>query len=380
MSVSPFRVEVPDATLTDLRDRLGRTRFATPSDATPWAAGADPGYLRSLVDHWAEGFDWRAAEARLNRLPHFLADVAGQRVHFVRVRAASGAPALPLVLTHGWPSSFVEMLPLVPPLTDPARHGGDPADAFDVVIPSLPGFLFSEPPPDRPWTRDATADTWHALMTDVLGYPRYGAFGGDIGAGVTSWLGARHPGHVAGVHVIHPSAPADLDDPPLTHEERAWTAALEAYDAGEGGYSAVMSTRPDTVAAALLDSPAGLAAWIVEKYRAWSDCGGDLERRWSREDVLTVLTLYWATGTIGSSFRQYYDWPHTPPRPVVTVPAAVTLSAEPLFRDLPRSLAERTYADLRQWRGPTAGGHFMAMEEPELVARDLRDFFRDLRD
>jgi pimeloyl-ACP methyl ester carboxylesterase len=379
MSASPFRIEVPDDTLTDLRDRLRGTRYATSSDVTPWAAGTDPSYLRSLVEQWA-GFDWRAAEDRLNRQPHFLADVAGQRIHFVHVRAATGSPALPIVLTHGWPSSFVEMLPLVPLLTDPARYGGDAADAFDVVIPSLPGFLYSGLPPDRPMTRDAVAGAWDALMTDVLGYPRYAAFGGDIGAGVTTWLGALHPEHVAGVHVIHPSAPESLDDPPLTDEERAWTAALEAYDADEGGYSAVMCTRPDTLAAALLDSPAGLAAWIVEKYRAWSDCDGDLERRWSREDILTVLTLYWATGTIGSSFRQYYDWAHTPQRPAVTVPAAVTLSAEPLFRDLPRSLAERTYPDLRQWRGPTAGGHFMPMEKPGLLARDLRDFFRDLRD
>lgn len=373
MSVSPFRVEVPGEVLADLRDRLRRTRYAAPSDATPWAAGTDPSYLRSLVGEWA-GFDWRTAEDRLNRLPHFVADVAGRRVHFLHVRAASGAPALPLVLTHGWPSSFVEMLPLVPLLTDPARHGGDPADAFDVVIPSLPGFLFSDPP-SGPMTRDTVAGGWNSLMTDVLGYSRYGAFGGDIGAGVTTWLGALHPEHVAGVHVIHPSAAESLENP--TEEERAWLAALETYDAREGGYSAVMATRPDTAAAALLDSPAGLAAWIVEKYHAWSD--GGLERRWSREDILTVLTLYWATGTIGTSFRQYYDWGHTPPRPDVTVPAAVTLSAEPLFRDLPRSLAERTYPDLRQWRGPTAGGHFMAMEEPELVARDLGDFFRDLR-
>ena len=208
-----------------------------------------------------------------------MADVAGQRIHFVHVGAVGGRTALPLVLTHGWPSSFVEMLPLVPLLTDPARFGGDPDDAFDVVIPSLPGFLFSELPPGRPMTRDTTADTWHRLMTDVLGYARYGAFGGDIGAGVTTWLGARHPEHVAGIHVIHPSAAENMDDPPLTDDDRAWLAALEAYDAEEGGYSAIMVTRPDTAAAALMDSPAGLAAWIVEKYRAWSDCDGDLERR-----------------------------------------------------------------------------------------------------
>jgi pimeloyl-ACP methyl ester carboxylesterase len=216
-------------------------------------------------------------------------------------------------------------------------------------------------------------------MTGVLGYPRYGAFGGDIGAGVASWLGGLYPDSVAGIHLIHPSAPPNVDDPPLTEAESAWIKAIDAFDEKDRGYSEIMCTRPDTIAAALQDSPAGLAAWIVDKYRDWSDCGGDLDRRWSREDILTVLTLYWATGTIGSSFRQYYDWRPTPARPVVTVPTGVTMSAEPVFRDLPRSFAERGYADLRHWREPTVGGHFMPMEEPELLATDLRALFRDLR-
>jgi pimeloyl-ACP methyl ester carboxylesterase len=381
MSISPFRIDVPDGVLADLRTRIDRTRFTSLSDPRPWAAGADPGYLRSLLTYWADGFDWRKIEADLNRLPHYRVDVSGQRVHFLHVPAAYDVGGrLPLILTHGWPSSFVEILPLVPLLTDPARFGGDPADAFDVVIPSLPGFLFSDLPPGRPMTRETTADTWHALMTDVLGYSRYGAFGGDIGAGVTSWLGARYPENVAGIHVIHPSAPADLDDPPLSETERVFVAALEAFDKKDGGYSEIMCTRPDTIAAALQDSPAGLAAWIVDKYRDWSDCDGDLESRFDRDDILTVLTLYWATGTIGSSFRQYYDWEQTPPRPPVTVPVGVTMSAEPVFRDLPRSFAERSYPDLRQWRGPTAGGHFMPLEEPELLAGDLRTFFRPLRE
>jgi pimeloyl-ACP methyl ester carboxylesterase len=377
MSVSPFRIDVSDDVLADLRTRVRRTRFTPATSPEPWAAGTDPVYLRSLLDHWAGGFDWRAAEERLNRLPHYQADLGGQRIHFVHVRAAGERPALPLILTHGWPSSFVEMLPLVPLLTDPARFGGDAADAFDVVIPSLPGFLFSDLPVDRPMTRDTTARTWHSLMTEHLGYSRYGAFGGDIGAGVTSWLGALYPENVAGVHVIHPGAPAELDD--LTDAERAWMTALDAFDEQDRGYSEIMGTRPDTIAAALQDSPAGLAAWIADKYHDWSDCGGDLGRRFSPDDILTVLTLYWATGTIGSSFRQYYDWPRTPPRPLVTVPAGVTMSAEPVFRDMPRSFAERSYTDLRHWRGPTVGGHFMPTEEPELLAGDLRAFFRPLR-
>ena len=290
-----------------------------------------------------------------------------------------GRARLPLILTHGWPSSFVEMLPLVPLLTDPARFGGDPADAFDVVIPSLPGFLYSDLPPHGPMDRKTTAETWHALMTDVLGYSTYGAFGGDIGGGVTSWLGALYPEHVAGIHLIHPGGPPNLDDPPLTDAERAWLKAVDAFDEKDRGYSEIMCTRPDTIAAALQDSPAGLAAWIVDKYRDWSDCGGDLDRRFTQDDILTVLTLYWATGTIGSSFRQYYDWSPTPARPVVTVPTGVTMTAEPVLRDLPRSFAERSYSDLRQWREPTVGGHFLPMEEPELLATDLRTFFRDLR-
>ncbi|MFB9833496.1 epoxide hydrolase N-terminal domain-containing protein [Actinoallomurus acaciae] len=316
--------------LADLRYRIRRTRFTPASSAEPWAAGTDPAYLRSLLDHWAGGFDRRKAEDELNRLPHHLADIDGQRIHFVHVRAAGGRPALPLILTHGWPSSFVEMLPLVPLLTDPARFGGDPADAFDVVIPSPPGFLFSELPPRRPMTgrseeaegtdpavapsgagglvtRQTIAETWHTLMTEELGSVRT------------------------------PSRP------------RCRTP------------------------------PAGLAAWIVDELRAWSDCGGDLESRFDRDDILTVLTLYWATGTIGSPFRQYYDWPLSPPRPVVTVPAGVTLSAGPVLRDMPRSLAERGLTDLRQWRGPTVGGHFMPVEEPTLLAGDLRTLFRSLR-
>jgi pimeloyl-ACP methyl ester carboxylesterase len=377
MSVSRFRLDVSDDVLTDLRMRVRRTRFTLASATEPWAAGTDPAYLRSLLEYWADGFDWRKVESELNLLPHHLADVGGQRIHFLHVRAVGDRSRLPLILTHGWPSSFLEMLPLVPLLTDPARFGGDPTDAFDVVIPSLPGFLFSELPPDRPMTRDTTAETWHTLMTEVLGYTRYGAYGGDIGAGVTSWLAALHPESVAGIHLIHPSGPANLDD--LTDAESAWIKAIDAFDEKDRGYSEIMCTRPDTIAAALQDSPAGLAAWIVDKYRDWSDCDGDLESRFDRDDLLTVLTLYWATGTIGSSFRQYYDWEHTPPRPLVTVPTGVTMSAEPVFRDLPRSFAERSYADLRQWRGPTVGGHFMPMEEPGLLAGDLRTFFRPLR-
>ncbi|WP_433351587.1 epoxide hydrolase family protein [Microtetraspora malaysiensis] len=381
MTAKPFQIFVSDDVLNDLRTRLARTLFTTASDTTYWAAGADPGYLRELVTYWADGFDWRAAETALNAYPHRIAEIAGRQVHFVhlRGRGAEGAPApLPLILTHGWPSSFVEMLRVAERLADPASHGGDPADAFDVVIPSLPGFLYSELP-RGPFTRRGVAETWHTLMTETLGYPRFGAFGGDIGGGVTQWLGALYPGEVAGVHVTSAVITTDFREQPPTAEEAAYLEALSAYDATDQGYSEIMWTRPDTIAAALADSPAGLVAWIIDKYRDWSDCGGDLETRWDKDTLLTVATLYWATGTIGSSFRQYYDYPQNKPVPNITVPSAVTLSNEPAYANMPRSLTERLCTDLRHWSTPERGGHFMAHEEPEQVANELRAFFRPLR-
>lgn len=378
---TPFRVSVSDDVLHDLRTRLKRTLFTVPSDSAYWAAGTDPGYLRELVAYWADAFDWRAAESALNAFPQYVAEVAGRRVHFVHLRGRrpAGAPApLPLVMSHGWPSSFVEMLRAAERLADPAAYGGDPADAFDVVIPSLPGFLFSELPRE-PFTRRGVAEIWHELMTRTLGYERFGAFGGDIGGGVTQWLGARYPDEVAGVHITSAVVTAQFDELPPTPDEQAYLDALDAYDLTDQGYSEIMWTRPDTVAAALMDSPAGLVAWIADKYRDWSDCGGDLEARWDKDALLTVATLYWATGSIGTSFRQYYDYRLNKPVPPITVPAAITLSHEPAYSGYPRSLAERTFADLRHWSTPRRGGHFMAHEEPEQVAAELRTFFRGLR-
>jgi pimeloyl-ACP methyl ester carboxylesterase len=369
MTIEPFRIAVPDDVLEDLRCRLDRTRFAAAaSGGDGWAAGTDPGYLRELMKYWSDGFNWRAAEATLNELPHHVAMAGGRRVHFVWLR--SGKPgALPLVMTHGWPGSFLEMLPAAQLL----------ADEFDVVVPSLPGFLFSEPAAGL-FTRHGVAGIWHELMTQVLGYSRFGAYGSDIGGGVTTWLGALFPGEVAGVHLATSVVGGDLENPPLTAEEQGFLRRRDAYDAQDGGYSEIMCTRPDTIAAALLDSPAGLAAWIVDKYRAWSDCDGDLERRWDKDTILTVLTMYWATASIGTSFRQYYDYiPHNRPLPVIDVPAAVTLSCEPAFAGFPRSLAERMFSDLRHWNTPGRGGHFIAHEEPQLIANELRGFFRSLR-
>ncbi|MEV4356960.1 epoxide hydrolase family protein [Nonomuraea sp. NPDC049625] len=373
MTLSPFRIEVPGDVLDDLRARLRATRFTDRTGANAWQAGADPTYLRELVKYWAEEFDYRAREAELNALPHH----RERGLHFVRIAGVGPAP-MPILLCHGWPSSFLEMLPLATRLADPARHGGDPADAFDVVIPSMPGFLYSELPPE-PLTRAAMARMLHTLMTDTLGYDRYAAFGGDIGGGATQWLAALYPEKVIGIHLIHPPFPTSFDDPPMSAEEQAFVAAEEAYDELDGGYSAIMGTRPDTIAAALIDSPAGLAAWIVDKYRDWSDCHGDLESRFDRDTLLTILTLYWATGSIGTSFRQYYDWAHNTPRPPITVPTAITLSHEPVLSGIPRSIAERACTDLRHWSEPGRGGHFLALEEPALMQEELTTFFRPLR-
>lgn len=380
MNPTPFRIDVPQTALDDLRSRLINARFASRSGDQAWAAGADPDYLRSLIGYWADGFDWRGREEWLNGYSHHLAEVGGRRLHFVRfdaVRAENAPAPLALLLSHGWPSSFVEMLPLAERLSDPARFGGDPALAFDVIVPSLPGFLYSELT-GGPLTRAAMASSFHALMTDVLGYERYGAFGGDIGGVVSGWLGALHPDRVVGIHMIHPPAPASFDDRPLSTSEQAFLDAEEVYDTTDRGYSEMMGTRPDTVSAALIDSPVGLAAWIVDKYRDWSDCHGDVESRFDRDTLLTILTLYWTTESIGTSFRQYLDYPLNEQRPAIGVPAAFTLSAEPGMANFPREIAERACSDIRHWSEPARGGHFLPLEEPDLMADELRGFFGSL--
>lgn len=379
--MKPFTIDVPESVLDDLRARLARTRLPARSPGDRWSAGTDPGYLRELLGYWEDGFDWRASERRLNSFPQYLAEVGGQTVHFAHVRGvrAAGAPApVPLVVTHGWPYSFAEMLPLVRLLTDPAAHGGDPGDAFDLVVPSLPGYGYSTLPDSGPVSGPAIADTWARLMTDVLGYPRFGTYGEDIGSSVSHWLAASHPDKVIGIHVAQAAyPPADRSGDLTTDEAEFLEWARARWDGGEG-YAAVQSTRPDTLAAALLDSPSGLAAWLVEKFRAWSDCGGDVERRFSKDDLLTTIMLYWATGTIGSSFRPYFDQrADRLPLPVLTGPAGISVGVGDL--GMPRSLAERTYTDIRYWHDLPAGGHFLAREEPELVAADLRAFFRPLR-
>jgi pimeloyl-ACP methyl ester carboxylesterase len=373
MTIEPFQIAVPDDVLADLRDRLSRTRFLPPLGSTPWAGGIDPAALRELVAAWAD-FDWRGQEKRLNSYDHYLADVNGHRMHYVRIPAAGSAEQrVPLLLLHGWPSAFTEYLPLGERLANPAAFGSDARIAFDIVIPSLPGFLYSDLP-DRPLTRQAIADDLHELMTGVLGYDRYAAFGGDIGGGAATWLGVDHADRLIGVQLLH--APFPADPSPQSEEEREYLAAVDAYDQTDGGYSEIMLSRPDTIAAALNDSPAGLLAWIVDKWHDWVD--GDLDRVIDPDVLLTLATLYWATDSIGTSFRQYYDYEHNAPRPPIAAPAGVYLSREPVMAGFPRSLAERATSDLREFVEAPSGGHFAGLERPEQTADAIRGFFSRL--
>lgn len=376
----PFRIHVSDGALSDLRARIRNTRWPPPAPGTPWEQGTDLGYLQRLLEYWPNGFDWRAREAELNRFHHFRAGIDGVDIHFVHEKAKRGN-GVPLILTHGWPSAFIEMLPLVPLLTDPGAHGID-GPAFDVVIPSLPGYGFSQRP-ERANYR-VVAALWHRLMRG-LGFRRYGAGGGDFGAGVTTFMALDDPEPLIGIHLSTPEMSPVLGEGsrPLSAAERAYLADRQRWDDVERGYSSVQSTKPQTLGTALSDSPAGLAAWLVEKWRSWSDSRGDPDARFSRDFLLTLITLYWVTGTITTSMRDYFDnrWHGIAltPGDFVRVPTGIAnFHAQFVSEgDPPREWAERLY-DVRRWTRMPAGGHFAAAEEPELLARDIAAFFADL--
>jgi pimeloyl-ACP methyl ester carboxylesterase len=378
--IEPFSIDIPDSTLIDLRRRIQGTRWPDSAPGRAWDQGTDAGFLSDLLSYWADGFDWRAHERGLNSFSQFRAEIDGVRVHYVHEHA-TGGQGIPLILTHGWPSSFIEYLALVPLLTDPARNGID-GPAFDLVIPSLPGYGFSDRPPHINYR--GVSDLWHRLMQG-LGYERYGAAGGDFGAGVTSVMALDRPDRMIGIHLSTPELSPVLDErsPALSDAERAYLADRDAWDSRERGYSAIQSTKPQTLAYALNDSPAGLAAWILEKWRSWADTGGDVEARFGRDYLLTIVTLYWVTATITISMRDYFDnrWRGISLRPDdrVRVPTGIAnfcrqfaFEGEP-----PREWAERLY-DVRRWTPMPRGGHFAAAEEPELLARDIAAFFGSL--
>jgi len=382
MEISPFRIAVPDAELADLRERLARTRFPAEMPGSGWGYGTDVGYMRELVAYWRDRFDWRAQEAAFNRLPQFRAKVGGLGIHLVHVRGKGPKP-LPLVITHGWPGSVFEFTKILGPLTDPAAHGGDPADAFDVVCPSMPGYGFSDPAVEPGMDPEKIAALWVELMHG-LGYRRFGAQGGDWGSMVTTYLGFRHPESVLGIHlnmvVAFPPNPAN----PLEGAEESDMAGLmetAQFLKEETGYQQIQGTKPQTLSFGLTDSPAGLAAWIVEKFRTWSDCGGDVERRFTKDELLTNVMFYWATASANSSCRLYCESMRAgkfPPQGFrVDVPTGCAIFPREIIRP-PRAWAEKLY-DVRRWTRFPAGGHFAAMEEPASLVEDVRAFFRPLR-
>jgi pimeloyl-ACP methyl ester carboxylesterase len=381
-ALTPFRIEVPAAVLQDLAERLARTRLPGAPVGAGWEYGIEPGYLRRLIDYWRTEYDWRAVEARLNRLPHFMASVGGYQVHVVYERGSGRAP-LPLVLTHGWPGSFVEFEAVVGPLAHPERFGGRIEDAYDVIVPSLPGYGWSSPPPAPISPRDI-ARVWDALMTSTLGYDRYVAQGGDWGGLVTSWLGVDAAAHVAAIHLNIMGLRPYLGEgsAPLDGAEEAWVARARARLARETGYQAIQGTKPQTLAYALTDSPIGLAAWIAEKFHGWSGSGPD-GPPFTMEQILTDVMIYWVTGCVNTA-----SWLYTAARRLdgmrlargefVGVPTAFVACPHDLFPAPPDRWVQRVYHCVRRTELP-AGGHFLAYERPAEFVEDVRTFFRDYR-
>ncbi|HJW35701.1 MAG TPA: epoxide hydrolase [Actinomycetes bacterium] len=384
-AIHPFRVEIPQADLDDLHDRLARTRWPDELGGVGWSRGVPLGYLKDLAGYWRDGYDWRGHEARLNQLPQFTTTIDGQPVHFLHVRSPE-PDALPLVVTHGYPGSVVEFLDLVGPLTDPRAHGGDPADAFHLVAPSLPGYGFSTPVREPGWAMGRTSRAWVELMAR-LGYARYGGQGGDIGAGVTGMLANLDPGHVVGVHLnSDPLAVAAVALPPgdqadkaaVTDAHRASLEWMRRFQADGLGYLELQRTRPQTVAYALTDSPVGQLAWIVEKFKEWTDPAADLpEDAVDRDQLLTNVSVYWFTGTGASAAQFLYETAHAQDWPGPSdVPQGWAVFAA--HDDLVRRLVDPD-GRIEHWSEFDRGGHFAAMEAPDLLVEDVRAFFRTLR-
>ena len=375
-TIEEFRIDIPQADLDDLRDRLGRTRWPDQLPGVGWDYGIALDDVRELAEYWRTGYDWRVHERRLNSFPQFTTEIDGQVVHFLHVRSAAPG-AMPLIMTHGWPGSVVEFMEIIGPLTDPGAHGGDPGDAFHMVVPSIPGFGFSGPTRERGWNVTRVARAWDSLM-GRLGYQRYGAQGGDWGSAISRELGVIVPERMIGVHLnmlspyVSGDLPADLSD-----SDRARVERLRRFRLAGSGYSAIQSTRPQTVGYGLTDSPAGQLGWIAEKFGEWTDGGLAAV---DRDQMLTNISVYWLTRTAGSSARLYYEAARSrasgPPAPS-TAPTGVAVFPEEIAAPV-RRLAEQTN-NIVHWSEFDRGGHFAAMEEPDLLIGDVREFFRPLR-
>jgi len=379
-AIERFRIHVEESVLEDLRSRLARTRFPDQIEGTGWEYGMPIDYLRDLVEYWRDGYDWRAQEARLNQLPHFRTRIDGQSIHFVHARSAR-ADAFPLLIMHGWPGSIVEFLDVIPALTDSEAHRGRATDAFHVIAPSLPGYGFSEPTRTQGWDVRRIARAFIELMRR-LGYTRYGAQGGDWGAQIATRIGALDPEHCAAIHLNMPVAGRPENPAPVTEEEKAGLAAMARFQREESGYALEQGTKPQTLGVGLNDSPAGLLAWIVEKFHGWSDCGGHPENSYARDRLITNVMLYWVTQTITSSVRLYWEskhsglWDEAPE--FVRAPTGVARYPKEEVLRFPRSWVEQFY-NVTHWTVMPSGGHFAAMEQPTLFVEDLRSFFRTVR-
>lgn len=383
MQIEPFRISIPQEVLDDLHQRLEHTRWPDEVEGSGWRYGANLGYMKELTDYWSTKFDWRAQEKRINSFANYRAVVGDLRIHFIHERGKGPNP-IPLLMTHGWPSCFVEMLEVIPMLADPASHGGDAFDSFDVIVPSVPGYGFSDRPLQPGMTRWRVAELWAQLMNG-LGYQKFGLQANDIGAVISGWLSFDHPEKVIGLHTMMPTFPPpsfDETQPPMTDAEKAFKAVVDAWDQEEGGYDAIQRTKPQTLAYGLNDSPVALLAWIVEKWRAWTDPNGNVEDYFSKDELLTNVTIYWVTETANSSVRSYFERAHDTrsfkPNDKIRVPTGVALTTEAVER-APREWIQRLYADIRRWTEFSSGGHFLAAENPEMLAVEIREFFRQFR-
>ena len=377
----PFTIEVPDELLEDLNRRLAMVKWPDEIPDTSWRYGTNLSYLKELVAYWHGGYDWRTQERLLNRLSQFKTQIADIELHYI-CQPGVGPNPLPLLISHGWPGSIAEFSKIIGPLTDPARHGGDAHDAFTVVAPSLPGYGFSHVSGQRRLDIRKIADLFKKLMTDVLGFERFVAHGGDWGAFITACLGYVYPAKLRGIHLtMLPVAPHPGDRTQLTNAEKAFLKEAEIFQKEESGYQFIQGTKPQTLAYGLSDSPVGLAAWITEKFHSWSDCKAKIQTRITKDDLLTNIMIYWVTNTINSSFYLYYMLHHNPWRVKrgdrITVPTAFASFPGEIFRP-PREWAERVF-NITRWTKMPSGGHFAALEDPHRLVEDIRSSFRHLR-
>jgi pimeloyl-ACP methyl ester carboxylesterase len=380
-ALEPFRINISQAVLDDLQTRLGRTRWPDEIDDAGWNYGTNCEYLQALTLYWRQNYDWRAQESKLNQFPQFTTDIDGIKVHFLHVQGKGPNP-MPLLLTHGWPDSFFRFVKLIPLLTDPVSHGGRAEDAFTVVVPDIPGFGFSQKPTKPGWDTVRTADLFAQLMTNVLGYKKVAAHGGDFGASITEQLALHHPEILLAIHLtnVPPQHALKANPDGLSPNEKAYIQEAKSWGEKEGAFTHIQNTKPQTLSFGLNDSPVGLCAWIIEKFHAWSDSDGQLQRVFTQDEVLTNVMIYWVTQTIGSSMRFYYEKAHlsgVAEPSYVKVPTGFAAFAKDIT-PAPRQFAER-YFNIQRWTEMPHGGHFAALEVPVPLTIQLREFFGPFR-